>query len=267
MITIRSLFVLVSVVAIVACSDSPSGHTPDQDLGLLWVKHAAEYEALSRQAYHSAERALPGFIASKTWTALPGQVNVEKLPPAIIFDVDETVVSGADFQLIVERPVTQVKLNNWNSAGTALGVKGFARFANTARSAGVELFFVTNRPCETIDGNDDPCPYKTTVLNDVREAGFDTDLDHVMLAKEKPGWTKEKSFRREHIAHTHRIIMLFGDDLSDFIPCMRAIPAIPCDVAATAESRRKKVTRYAGYWGNGWYILPNPMHGSWMYIR
>ena len=24
---------------------------------------------------------------------------------------------------------------------------------------------------------------------------------------------------------------------------------------------------YAGYWGNGWYILPNPMYGSWTSIR
>jgi acid phosphatase len=267
MMTIRSLFVLMSALAVVSCSDSPSGHAPDKDLGLLWVKHAAEYEALSRQAYHQAERALPGFIANKSWTALPGQTNVENLPPAIIFDVDETVVSGVDFQLTFERPITQTKLNNWNSEGTARGVAGFARFANTARSAGVELYFITNRPCELIDGDDDPCPYKTTVLNDIREAGFETDLDHIMLANERPSWTKEKSYRRELIAHTHRIIMLIGDDLSDFIPCMRAVPAVPCEVAATADSRREKVTRYAGYWGNGWYILPNPMHGSWTSIR
>ncbi len=267
MMTIRSFFVLMSVLALAACSEPPSGHSPDQDLGLLWVKHAAEYDALSRQAYHSAERALPGFIANKTWTALPGQTNVEYLPPAIIFDVDETVISGVDFQLSFERPITQVKLNNWNSENKAQAVKGFEQFASTARSAGVKLFFVTNRPCEEIDGVDDPCPYQTTVLNDIREAGFETDLDHVMLANEHPSWTKEKSYRFKTIAHTYRIIMLFGDDLGDFIPCMRATPAVPCDVAATATSRRQKVDRFAGYWGNGWYILPNPMHGSWTSIR
>lgn len=21
--------------------------------------------------------------------------------------------------------------------------------------------------------------------------------------------------------------------------------------------------KYAAYWGHGWYVLPNPMHGSW----
>ena len=107
--TIRSLLVLMSMLVFVACTDAPSGHAPDQDLGLLWVKHAAEYDALSRQAYHQAERALPGFIANKRWTALPGQTNVENLPPAIIFDVDETVVSGVELYFVTNRPESQGK--------------------------------------------------------------------------------------------------------------------------------------------------------------
>ena len=61
--------------------------------------------------------------------------------------------------------------------------------------------------------------------------------------------------------------MLIGDDLSDFIPCVRATPAAPCTEAATADSRRRKVEQFSGYWGHGWYILPNPMHGSWLSFR
>ena len=52
------------------------------------------------------------------------------------------------------------------------------------------------------------------MLNDIREAGFETGLDHIMLANERTSWrtswTKEKSYRRKLIAHTHRIIMLKG---------------------------------------------------------
>jgi 5'-nucleotidase (lipoprotein e(P4) family) len=261
---------LAIILGASACSDSTEENASasdaksyDDDLGLMWVRYAAEYQALSLQAYHQAEADLPGFLADRSWTAQPGQVNAQYLPPAIVFDVDETVVSGAEFQLAVERPVTQAKLNQWNSEHKALAVPGFANFANKARSAGVELFFLTNRPCEVVEGDDDPCPYKTTVMNDIREAGIEVDADHVWLANERSGWTKEKLARREQLARTHRIIMLIGDDLGDFVQCARATPAAPCTDAATAQSRQRKVAQFSGYWGHGWYILPNPMHGSW----
>ena len=101
------------------------------------------------QAYHQAERDLPAFLADRSWSAQPGQKDAIFLPPAIVFDVDETVVSGVQFQKSVVRPVTQTKLNQWHSEHEAQAIAGFARFATAARSAGVELFFLTNRPCET----------------------------------------------------------------------------------------------------------------------
>ena len=267
---VRLITVLILVSLVSACDDPPppqAGWSAEEDMGLSWVKHAAEYRALSMQAYHQAERDLAGFVADRNWTALPGQTRTEYLPPAIIFDVDETVVTGADFQLAVERPVNQTKLNEWNSTHDAISVPGFAKFAAAADSAGVELFFMTNRPCEAVEGVQDPCPYKKTVIDDIREAGFDVAADHVQLAYEQDDWTKEKLARREQLAKTHRIIMLFGDDLSDFIPCVRSTPAKPCTDAGTADSRNRKAAQHSGYWGNGWYILPNPMHGSWTSIR
>jgi 5'-nucleotidase (lipoprotein e(P4) family) len=266
--TVRFMFVLVLIVAISACSHRPETvevetYSFDRDMGLLWVKHAAEYEALSMQAYHQAERALSVFVADKDWTALPGQTDAGNLPPAIIFDVDETVLSGVDFQLSFERPITQTKLDNWYKEHAAQPVAGFTRFASAARAAGIELFFVTNRPCEQIDGVDDPCPYEETVLNAIQQTGIETDADHVMLAYENTGWDKEKLSRRELIARSYRVIMLFGDDLSDFIPCVRAKPAGSCTDTASPAGRDEKVRQYSGNWGNGWYILPNPMHGSW----
>ena len=259
----RSLFVVVFVLFSASCTTTPVADRRHEDLGLLWVKHAAEYEALSRQVYQAAELALPRFIEDQSWTALPGQEDAEGLRPAIIFDVDETIASNINFQLTYERPFENWKHYEWSRSNPALPVPGFAKFAKAAREAGVELFFVTNRPCELVAGNDDPCPQLQSSVNDVIEAGVETDADHVFLAYQRDDWTKEKLTRREHVAKTHRVIMLFGDDLGDFIACTRAKPAAPCTEPATAESRKLKVAAHAEYWGNGWYVLPNPMHGSW----
>ena len=70
-----------------------------------------------------------------------------------------------------------------------------------------------------------------------------------------------------HSAKTHRVIMLFGDDFGDFIPCVRSEPLKPCKTQATSESRRADLMEFSAYWGSGWYVLPNPMHGSWTKVK
>lgn len=257
---------LLSLLLLAACSSQKTAHDPERDLGILWVNHAAEYQAVSLQAYRIATADIAGFVADRKWSALPEQRDAEDLPPAIILDVDETVASNAAFQITFERPFENQKLDDWTRANPAAPVPGVSEFLREARSQGVELFFVTNRPCELREGIDDPCPQKQSTIDDIREVGIETDKEHVMLSEEQ-GWTREKSTRRAHVANTHRVIMLLGDDLSDFIPCVRSSPKSPCENVATRESRMNATYQHAEYWGHGWYILPNPMHGSWTSAR
>jgi len=233
------------------------------DSGIQWVRTAAEFDALSLQAYRAATDALENKIADKSWSALPDQADAADKPPAVIFDVDETVVSNVEFQFTLEPPFEDSKLDEWTAAHPAEPVEGFPAFAMRARELGVELFFVTNRPCEPREGNPDPCPQKLNVVNEIIEAGVPVDPAFVMLSYEKPEWTKEKKIRRDLVAQRYRVIMLIGDDLGDFLPCSRRRPLAPCTEGASAESRRNATFEHADYWGNGWYILPNPMHGSW----
>jgi predicted secreted acid phosphatase len=49
------------------------------------------------------------------------------------------------------------------------------------------------------------------------------------------------------------VLMLVGDDLNDFV-----------DVdGLTVNGRDDVAARYGEYWGDGWYMLPNPTYGSW----
>jgi len=253
-----------------ACSTAPppaaDNHDPRQDLGLRWVKEAVEYRAITRQVYAAATTDLPKFIDDPGWSALPGQTDAANLPPAVILDVDETVVSNVDFQLVFERPFANWKLEKWTSETEATPVDGVRQFIDEARRLGATVFFVTNRPCEPKTGDTDPCPQRQTTIDDIAEVGIETDADHVFLSEER-GWTREKITRRRHVAKTHRVIALVGDDYGDFIPCVRKKIRAPCTEAATAESRLAALDAYDDYWGNGWYILPNPMHGSWTSIE
>jgi acid phosphatase len=270
----KSHYVIISALLLAACA-TPSqratetpAQTDDVDIGIRWVENSAEYQALSVQAFAEARRDLPRLLADPTWTALPGQTNVAGKPPAIVLDVDETVVSNGDYQKTLSyAPYTRFGHFDFMRKNKAVPIRGAAETIEAARAAGVTVFFLTNRACERFDGVDGDCPYEQVTIEDLREAGLDSDPEHVLMAWEQPGWSKEKLNRREHIAKTHRIIMLFGDDFGDFVHCTRAKPLAPCTEAATRASRDAAVDTYAEYWGDGWYILPNPMHGSWTSVR
>ncbi len=274
--TTRVSLILTALVMLAACASVPApapnpepspAHDHRKDLGLLWVKHAAEYRAIAEQVYRTAEEALPAYIDDTSWSAMPGQNNADDLPPAVILDVDETVVSNVDFQLSFERPFANHKLDEWSSHYNSLPISGVKDFVEAAREKGVTVFFLTNRPCELIDGSDSPCPQEGTTVDDIREVGIAVEPEYVMLSGEQPGWDREKLVRRELIAETHRVIMLIGDDFGDFVPCARKKIVAPCTSAATRASRAEALKKYDRYWGRGWYILPNPMHGSWTSVR
>lgn len=260
------LIVTLTVLGIGACAQqAPSEDEPS--LAIRWVQNAAEFEALCLQAYRAAGDFLDEAVSNPEWSALPQQQNAPNLPPSIILDVDETVVSNVEFQITLQPPFMNSKLNDWNNANPAKPIPGAVEFVAQARAAGVQLFFVTNRPCEAIDGVADPCPQQGTTIQDLADIGIIADAEHVLLANERPEWDREKSVRRSYIAATHRVIMLVGDDLGDFIPCTRKRALDPCTGGATVASRRAATYEYAEYWGAGWFILPNPMHGSFTTVE
>lgn len=253
---------IICVPLLPACTETESAATHP---GITWVETSAEYDAVSLSVYRTAQDALAEKIGDTSWSALPYQTDAGDLPPAVIFDVDETTVSNVAFQRTFIPPFTDAKLDAWNRANAAVPVNGAVEFAKHARSLGVTIFFVTNRPCRA--ANDDPCPQKSTTVQDINEAGIAVDAEYVMLSGERPAWGKEKRVRRDHVAEKYRIIMLMGDDLGDFIPCTRKKPSAPCTQGATAASRQALTFKHQDYWGNGWYILPNPMHGSWASVE
>ncbi len=262
--SVKPLIIVASMMALSACATSTRdpAHDEKPDRAILWAAHAAEYQALSQQVYSNATQDLPRLIADEAWSALPGHEGASDKPPAIILDIDETVTSGVDMELTLV-PFSTERQFKWGLNHESIPIRGVAEFVNAAQDLGVEAFFVTNRPCEAIEGIDEDCVQDQAVVDHVADIGIETDTDHVLLADEQPGWGKEKVSRREFVSKTHRVIMLFGDDYGDFVACSRAKPVAPCTVGATRESRAATLETYKDYWGNGWYILPNPMYGSW----
>ncbi|MDH3620193.1 MAG: hypothetical protein OER91_04840 [Gammaproteobacteria bacterium] len=265
--TTRTLAAVSALSMLAACAVEVPTHVPEKDLAHAWVKHSADYEALTRQVYSVATRDLERFIADTSWSAIPGQTDAEDLPPAVILDVDETVINNVAFQVGFERPFSDRKLEMWDREHVAEPVPGVIEFIKAATAADVAVFYLTNRPCEKYEDEEEACPQKQTVIDGIRELGLEVEPEFVSLSYERPEWTKEKLIRREAIAENFRVIMLLGDDFADFVQCARSSFHPPCTEPATRASRAADVRKYERFWGNGWYLLPGPMHGSWTSVR
>jgi 5'-nucleotidase (lipoprotein e(P4) family) len=126
----------------------------------------------------------------------------------------------------------------------------------TAQALGVEVFYVTNRECKERAAGGPRCPQEADTRRNLVAAGFPpTDAAHLLLKGEVDAWTSEKSNRRALIAQTHRIVMLVGDDLGDFLSTARDMPL---------DERAAWVDLAEDWWGTRWIIVPNPIYGSWL---
>ena len=82
--------------------------------------------------------------------------------------------------------------------------------------------------------------------------------EDILLLGEEDGWSSEKKSRREYVSKKYRIVMLFGDDLGDFLPGVKS--------GITPEERDRLVGEHNNNWGKKWFMLPNPTYGSWINV-
>ncbi|MEE9171217.1 MAG: HAD family acid phosphatase [bacterium] len=229
-----------------ACSQN---HHPHEKLdGTLWVQTSIEYRMAASQAYSLAKLRLDKGLADPAWTAaLEQKGGLSQLPPAVILDIDETVLDNSGFEArLVEKDKSydEDAWKEWALEAKALAVPGALEFVMVAQRKGVEVFFVTNRNHEVEDAT----------RQNLIDLGFSIDGQHdVILTKnEREDWGSDKTTRRAYLAKKYRIVLLIGDDLNDFVSA-RVGP----------EQRAELAAQHGDLWGEKWIVLPNPMYGSW----
>lgn len=232
----------IALLLFVACATRPAAPPCHPGLALvnatLWVQSSAEYRASAMQTYAAARRALDAALTA-----------AGDKPPAIILDLDETAIQNSPFEA---RVVKQGKTydaatwSQWVSESAATAVPGAAEFLNYAQSRGVTPFYITNRKAEE----------ETATRRNLEKLGYplDPNEDTLLVRGERPEWSAgDKSARREFVASRHRVLLVFGDDLNDFVATQ----------GKTAEQRLALMRGNAEKWGTSWFILPNPIYGSW----
>lgn len=211
----------------------------------LWEQSAAEFQASSQQVYSLAKRELDAALADTSRVgALEEQNEDPSQPPAIITDIDETAIDNTAFEArMVHAGITydSKAWKQWVSEGAGKAMPGAKEFLDYAHSRGVTIFYVTNRDEDERAG---------TMLN-IANLNYpvDPNVQTLLLRKD----TSDKSPRRRDVAAKYRVVMLLGDDVNDFANLRDASWA----------DRDAFVKKMQDWWGTRWFILPNPMYGSW----
>ena len=218
-------------------------------LSVLYAQSAAEYEASNIQTYVNAKSALDRALNDNSWTAaLEQKENFKNKPPAIILDIDETVLNNIPFQArsIINGQSYPIGWLEWMLEESSDAVAGVSDFLEYAQSKSIKIFYVTNRIAAAEDAT----------RNNIKKLGLPLDTDRdVLLMKNENGWTSDKVSRRELVAKDYRILLLIGDQLGDFLPL--------AETTLESDSRKNLADTYDHMWGSKWFMITNPMYGRW----
>ena len=224
-------------------------HTHENLNAVLWMQTSAEYRASTIQAYRLARLQLDAALADPRWTAAIEQTgDAAALPPAVVLDLDETVLDNSAFQAREVRdsaPYSDAAWARWVEERKAGLIPGALDFLEYARSRGVAPIYVTNR--------DHAGETATRDVLETLHVPIETRHDGV-LTRHENGWdASDKSTRRQFVASSYRILLLVGDNFEDFVAGTRA----------SIAERAALMQKYGDYWGTKWIVLPNPTYGSW----
>ena len=228
---------------------------PNDNLNaVLWMQDSAEYGAACETLYRAAADQLDAALADKARDALVPEERgnaAAGLPPAVIMDVDETVLDNSPYQarLIANgKEYDDVSWDAWVAEKKAQPLPGVVAFAQAAAARGITVLYLSNR---------DEHLQAATIAN-LKSVGLPVKDDSVFLGLgtfvpdcEQNG--SEKNCRRRLAGQKYRVLMQFGDQLGDFVQV----------VSNTPKDRGRLAGKYRDWFGQRWWMLPNPSYGSW----
>jgi acid phosphatase len=209
----------------------------------LWRQSSAEYRAIALQTYRLARTNLDHALADPQWTAALEQTgDAAGLPPALIADLDETILDNTSYEVRIIRRLgsySPYSFADWCRDVNAPAIPGAREFLDYAVSRGVAVFYYSARTA----------PLRDCTTRNLRELRLPFPDDTRLLLADGPS----KSDYRARVAGQYRILLLLGDNLEDFVTGSRA----------DSSMRTTLAEHYAQRWGREWIVLPNPMYGHW----
>lgn len=232
----RQISMIFTAFLLLAGCEGGSKETSSNLMGaraLLWTQYSAEAEALYLQGYHIAEEIVRNYLPSD-----------QQLPPAVVLDIDETVLDNSPFNVNMLREgfaYSEEKWAVWCERREATPLPGALEFINLADSLGIEVFYISNRAASLMDAT----------IDNLAAYGFpNADTAHLLLKSH----TSSKDERRAVVRSDYEIVLLMGDNLGDF-------DGVFDD--RSVKNGKPAVHAHSKDFGTRFIIFPNPVYGTW----
>ena len=231
---------------------------------MQWLYGSGEGAATSIQAYHAmrdyalaAARHRPRssvVLAAGATLASPRFVPCGRRPLAVVLDVDETALQNLGYEYDDAshpgRAYDQQRWNLWERTGAhaVLPIPGAVTALDAIRRAGVTVIFNSNRLADQAAPNE-------AALNGAGLGPARHGTTLWLQGDAAPGSAKDP--RRAAISARYCVIAMAGDQLGDFSDQFNARGL------SVPDRRRLAATgAIANLWGNGWFVLANPVYGT-----
>jgi 5'-nucleotidase (lipoprotein e(P4) family) len=215
----------------------------------LWMQRSVEYRANCLTVYALARTRLDEALADKGWTAFDQTGEYQALPPAVVLDLDETAIDNSPYEAGLALSGGDFDSKSWDAwtrAEQAKAIPGAVEFTTYAAAKGVKVFYVSNRNAEQ----------KEATKHNMQALGFPMggNVDTFLMQKDRPEWAgSAKGARIAYIARDYRVLLLFGDNISDFSD----------KFSSGIAERDAAFETLKAHFGHDWMMLANPSYGSW----
>ena len=208
--------------------------------GVRWFRVSAEYGAIARSVYRAATEAVTNAANGKARDSW-----------AVVLDADETVLDNSVFQRDLTRGTAPFSEELWATfvrTRSSIPVPGAKAFLERVRDLGGRIVIVTNRFDNLCDDTRENfklqgLPFDVVLCR--AQAGKNTGDKNPRFAAAATGAAFGDTKARE-------VLAFVGDNIHDF-------PAM------SQTLRDKPDADYADF-GRRFFILPNPMYGSWQQV-
>jgi acid phosphatase len=247
----RCLWAAALALILGCAAPAPAQEPPANDLlnAVLWMQRSVEYKASTLTAFALARVRLEQALQDPSWTAAPKEQTgaYQSFPPAIILDVDESIIDNSGYQAWMTLKDMLFDPKTWNAyvnTVTSLAIPGAVEFAQYADARGVKVFYISNRTAE-----EEPATRKN-----LEKLGFPLGgtVDTMLMTRKQPDWGSAKGTRRAFIAKSYRVLLNVGDNFGDFVDEYRG----------TEADRLKVMEQHKDRWGREWIMIANPSYGS-----
>jgi len=244
-ILLLSSSVSISLAATNTAAETASGHakttaTNPEYYADMWYRDSAERNAIYREVYLLAEQIIKQKVAAQ---------NLKPKQWGIVLDIDETALDNSEWNYQHDIQGKQQSWNNFATRSQSIPTPGVKKFINAIHQMGGYINFISNRPATL----------QAATEKDLKEQGI--YFDQVLLdatnqgtsfVDKNPRFTAVINGQSPSKLPAQKILAWFGDNIQDF-PGLYQKQMIKQNANGNAYND----------FGVNFFILPNPMYGSW----